>query len=59
MQQVETAYERGISLSQVVAETLEGGKKPAGTGATTPATGVATPVSGGNAILEGLKGLGY
>jgi hypothetical protein len=59
MQQVDTAYKRGIPLAQVVAETLEGGRKPAGTSAPAPAAGAATPVSGGNAILEGLKGLRY
>jgi hypothetical protein len=47
MQQVDTAYKRGIPLSQVVAETLEGGRKPAGTSAPAPAAGAATPVSGG------------
>jgi hypothetical protein len=47
MQQVDTAYKRGIPLSQVVAETLEGGRKPSGTGAPAPAAGAATPVSGG------------
>ena len=49
MQQVDTAYKRGISLSQVVAETLEGGKKPSGASAPAPAAGAATPVSGGTA----------
>jgi len=47
MQQVDTAYKRGIPLAQVVAETLEGGRKPAGTSAPAPAAGAATPVSGG------------